>query len=231
MAKYNEIMSRVSVTPAMRERILTNVAGSRQTAGATGAEAFRGLVKESGTGKTRGSRYRFMKWIPAVAAACIMIIAGMQYYRMNHVNPASPGTDSDVAAQGIEEYASIEELEKAAGFDMPELADLPFTVTGTAYTNAFGIARCDYYGADGENLTISKAVDDGSDISGDYTEYAVVTEETIGGVTVTFKGNGDSLSLATWADSGYAYAIDMMQGMSMEDMKGIVEDVISDARH
>ena len=74
-------------------------------------------------------------------------------------------------------------------------------------------------------------MDDGSDISGDYTEYAVVTEETIGGVTVTFKGNGDSLSLATWADSGYAYAIDMMQGMSMEDMKGIVEDVISDARH
>lgn len=56
--------------------------------------------------------------------------------------------------------------------------NLPFAAKQTAYSNAAGIARIDYTSPEGEVITFSKAADDGTDISGDYTEYGAVSEET-----------------------------------------------------
>lgn len=209
MAKYNEIMSRVSVTPEMRERVLSNVAAHRQ------------LKQKSSTGNVKNIR-GWMRWVPAVAAACFLLVIGLQIYHINQ-----PGTEPiDVATDSIVEYSSLDELEAAMGFEMPVIEELPFEVTETVYTNSFGIARIDYYGAAGENITLSKAKDDGTDISGDYNEYSSVSNETIGGISVTMKGNEETVSLATWTEDIYSYAVSLYPGIPQDTMIKLLETLI-----
>lgn len=209
MAKYNEIISRVSVTPEMRERVLAGIAEHRQ------------LKQKRTAGNVKNIR-KWARWVPAVAAACFLLVIGLQIYHINQT------TDEpiDVASEGVTEYASLAELEEAVGFDMPELEALPFEKAETMYTNAFGIARIDYYGSSEEIITISKGKDDGTDISGDYNEYSSVSEETIGGVTVTLKGNDGEFNLAAWTDDGYAYAVSSYPGMSSDKMTDLIESLI-----
>lgn len=209
MAKYNEIMSRVSVTPEMRERVLSNVAAHRQ------------LKQKSPTGNGKNIR-GWMRWVPAVAAACFLLVIGLQIYHINQ-----PGTEPiDVATDSIVEYSSHDELETAMGFEMPTIDELPFEVTETVYTNSFGIARIDYYGAAGENITLSKAKDDGTNISGDYNEYNSVSNETIGGISITMKGNDGTVSLATWTEGTYAYAVSLSPGITQDTMIELLETLI-----
>ena len=210
MAKYNEIMSRVSVTPEMRERVLSNVDQPRQ------------LQQKSSAGNVKNNR-GWMRWVQALAAACFLLVVGLQIYHINQP------TDEpiDVASEGITEYASLTELEEAVRFDMPELETLPFEKAETVYTNAFGIARIDYYGSSEECITISKGKDDGTDVSGDYNEYASVIEEPVDGITVTLKGNEESYNLAIWTDGEYAYAISAKPGISYETVMKMIQDIIT----
>ena len=210
MAKYNEIMSRVSVTPEMRERVLSNVDKHRQ------------LKQKSSAGNVKNNR-GWMRWVQALAAACFLLVVGLQIYHINQP------TDEpiDVASEGITEYASLTELEEAVGFDMPELETLPFEKAETVYTNAFGIARINYYGSSEECITISKGKDDGTDVSGDYNEYASVIEEPVDSITVTLKGNEESYNLAIWTDGEYAYAISAKPGISYETVMKMIQDIIT----
>ena len=214
MAKYKEIMSRVSVTPEMRERVLGYV------------ESHRDEKLETGTYRRTNIR-KMMRWIPAVAAACFLVVISLQ---IDHIN--QPGTEPiDVATDSIIEYDSLLELNDAMGFAVPEVSLLPFEPTVTVYTNSFGISRIDYYGADGENITLSVAKDDGTDISGDYNEYENVTEETINNVTVTLKGNGDTVSLAAWTQNSYAYSIGANPGVDAESMENMVKSVLPENKN
>lgn len=210
MAKYNEIMSRVSVTPEMRERVLSNVAEHRK------------LKQKSSAGNVKNNR-RWMRWFPAVAAACFLLVVGLQIYHINQ--PTDEPIDE--ASEGITEYASLTELEEAVGFDMPELEALPFETAETLYTNAFGIARIDYHGSSEECITISKSKNDGTDVSGDYNEYSSVIEETVDGITVTLKGNEESYNLAIWTDGEYAYAISANPGISYEIIMKMIQVIIT----
>ena len=209
MAKYNEIMSKVSVTPEMRERVLSNVAEHRQ------------LKQKSSAGNVKNIR-GWMRWL-SVVAACFLLVVGLQIYHINQP------TDKpiDVESEGITEYASLTELEEAVGFDMPELEALPFEKAKTMYTNAFGIARIDYYGPSEECITISKGKNDGTDDSGDYNEYSSVIEKTVDGITVTLKGNEESYNLAIWTDGKYAYAISANPGISYETIMKMIQVIIT----
>ncbi|MEE8836626.1 MAG: hypothetical protein SOH80_06570 [Eubacteriales bacterium] len=64
------------------------------------------------------------------------------------------------------------------------------------------------------------------DISGDYNEYETVTAVHIGDYDVTEKGNGDTISVATWKSDGYSYAIDAeYHPMTAEEMAAVVQSV------
>lgn len=64
------------------------------------------------------------------------------------------------------------------------------------------------------------------DISGDYNEYETVTAVHIGDYDVTEKGNGDTISVATWKSDGYSYAIDAEHHpMTAEEMAAVVQSV------
>ncbi len=220
--KYNELMSRITVTPQMKERVIQNVRMHRQEKAET-----EGSSRASG-----GNRKVLPLWryLPAVMAACLVLVCGIVLQKSRPIQPQPEETSGiDLVYSGIEEYSSPEELEDAVGFSMKEAEtlseNLPFAVKQTAYSNAAGIARIDYTSPEGEVITFSKAADDGTDISGDYTEYGAVSEETIGNVSVTIKGDRDQVNLAEFSKDGYAYAIDAMEGISREAMIRMVKAV------
>ena len=206
MAKYKEIMSRVSVTPQMRERVLSHAADHREH------ETVRQAEKKK-------NKRPWIKWASA-AAACFLLVIGLGVSHMNE-----PVTEPvDVTNQGVTEYSSLDELEEAVGFDMPELQELPFEAEKTVYTDADGRARIDYDGADGETVTVSRAKDDGTDISGDYNEYSSVTEETIGSAAVTLKGDKGRIALAQWTKDGFAWSVSADPQISHEEMVSMVKE-------
>lgn len=220
MAKYNEIMSRVRVTPGMRERVLSGV----EVARAAGAEDLTrdteqnnvtdiSIYEKKRTEKAqkkvagRESSNAFRRWFPLAAAACLVLIVGIGVGNVYNNNGGTP--NDAVTSSGFEDCASLEQLEDQVGFDVEDLSsDMPFEVRQTVYTNVFGAARVSWEGDGEQFVELNKAVDEGSDISGDNNEYAEEETFQAGGVIdVTTKGDHGTVSLATWTCDGYAYAL------------------------
>ncbi|MBR5742864.1 MAG: hypothetical protein IKX85_03600 [Clostridia bacterium] len=63
------------------------------------------------------------------------------------------------------------------------------------------------------------------DISGDWNEYAEITEKQIGGKDVTLKGFDGKIYLAIWTDGGYTYCVGMQDGAAEDAMASYVEAV------
>ena len=62
------------------------------------------------------------------------------------------------------------------------------------------------------------------DISGDYNDYAESNQVTIGSYNVTIQGNNGSVSLATWTDGGFSYAVSVPE-MSAESVTAIIQQM------
>lgn len=90
-------------------------------------------------------------------------------------------------------------------------------------TNYRWIERND---ADGKNgLYIRKGVGE-EDISGDYENYDTMKDILVDGIKVTVKGNGNTISLITWSNDGYGYAIGSTIALITEDgVKELVRQV------
>lgn len=89
-----------------------------------------------------------------------------------------------------------------------------------------------YQDADGqEGFRIRKSHDVG-DISGDYTSYAQEKTLTSGGRSVTIRGNGDTISVATWSNHSlnlsYAVCVAEDQHFTEDDIRSLVEAIDPD---
>jgi len=69
---------------------------------------------------------------------------------------------------------------------------------------------------DSEGLRIRKAKGT-DDISGDYNEYKDVEIVKVGDFEITEKGSEGSVSVATWNDGTYSYAIDVAEASLTKD--------------
>lgn len=78
----------------------------------------------------------------------------------------------------------------------------------------------------GENtLSLRKAAGT-DDVSGDYNEYAEVETVSVNGVDVTFEGNDGTVTVASWTDGTYAYAIRAAEdGLSAAEMTALAEEL------
>lgn len=119
--------------------------------------------------------------------------------------------------------ASASEAAELAGFSVT----FPEAVPGYSKRHYQAIegemAQC-FYSEGDDRVLIRKAVDDGSgDISGDYNDYSVENDVTIGDVTVTERGDGNLVYVAIWTKDGYLFAIDADKGLNAE----AVEDLVS----
>ncbi len=89
-----------------------------------------------------------------------------------------------------------------------------------------------YQDADGqEGFRIRKSCGS-EDISGDYTSYAQEKTLTSGGRSVTIRGNGDTISVATWSNHSlnlsYAICVAEDQHFTEADIRSLVEAIDPD---
>lgn len=120
------------------------------------------------------------------------------------------------------EYEIMEDAETAAGFQM----QIPDEINGYG-ERLISVADNEMlqviYTNGEEDIYIRKEAGD-QDISGDYNEYAEITTNVIQDRQVTYRGNDGRVSVATWTDEGYTYAIDA-PGLTPEEMTALVKDV------
>jgi hypothetical protein len=119
---------------------------------------------------------------------------------------------------------TMQDAAKLAGFEMTA----PETVDGYPDRAISAIEKdmiqVDFTGGD-NRLTLRKAAGS-DDVSGDYNTYAETNAVTVGELSVTMKGNDGQVSVATWTDGGYSYAIDASgAALSADQAAALVQQI------
>lgn len=206
---YREAMEHLEVTPAMRERILKNLAQAE--------------VKPKKT-------VRFVPWKQAVslaACAAILVVGITALPRGNELGGASSASEELVGttAAPTQQFDTLEALSAAAGFAVQEPQGLPFAVQDTHYTLLFGeLAQVEQTGTEGERV-LYRVSQEAGDNSGDYNVYTVEQQVSWNAADVTLKGNADGFHLAVWQADGSSYSLNSSVGVTLERMQKMLESV------
>ena len=75
-----------------------------------------------------------------------------------------------------------------------------------------------------EGLRIRKGVGTDS-ISGDYNRYDSEETQTIAGVSVSIRKNGDLIFVAEWTDGGYAHSITSENGLTADELETLFSQI------
>lgn len=121
------------------------------------------------------------------------------------------------------EYATLKDAADAAGFALT----VPETVEGYSdrLVQVMDGRMIQVIFLDGDNrLFVRKEAGD-ADISGDYNEYGKVDTVSVGGNTVTLKGNDGKVSTAVWTSDGYSYAVIADVPMSADAMTALIAGI------
>lgn len=145
---------------------------------------------------------------------------------------SSDAQDSVQIANPWSEFDSLEEAEADADVELT-LPESYQHFDHRIYRAMHGeMIEVIYQDADGqEGFRIRKSHDVG-DISGDYTSYAQEKTLTSGGRSVTIRGNGDTISVATWSNHSlnlsYAICVTEDQHFTEADIRSLVEAIDPD---
>ena len=160
------------------------------------------------------------KYLALVLSAC-MLLAFAACARQPQ--PAI-STDTQQIPNPWTNYASLDEAEAAAGFDLA----IPDAVDGCSEKqfralDADGDKMIEVIYASGENeIARIRKAPGAEDISGDYNTYA---EQTSGDAAVTMKGADGLVQLAIWQADGYTYAVSVENGLTADAMAELVAQV------
>lgn len=116
-------------------------------------------------------------------------------------------------ANPFTECASLEEAAKLAGFDMtvPEAINhytekvIRCMPGDSTESGLIEVIFSDAAGTEGYRIRKAAGTDD---ISGDYNVYDTDRTTAVGTCQARLRGNGDTVSVATWTAGGFSYAID-----------------------
>lgn len=119
------------------------------------------------------------------------------------------------------DYTSLDEAEKAVGFDftMPEdlngTADYAYRVMNGEMLEV--ICR----NAAGEEVARFRKAKGADDISGDYSEYSDVrTDNSL--KNITYRGENGMFTGAIWVDGEYTYALSLEEAMNLDQVGVII---------
>lgn len=122
---------------------------------------------------------------------------------------------------------TLEEAAAAAGFDItvPDAIDgYPEKIIRALVTDDSKMIEVIYEKDEESEIRIRKAAGS-EDISGDYNEYEHSNTVMAGESEVTMKGNGDTVSLATWTKGDYTFSLSDSAGMSEEAFSELIMDI------
>lgn len=194
---YQEIMERVEVTPQMQERVMENIRQADLTE--------RKIVPFS--------KYRRFA---ATAAALLMLIAvGAVLPNVIGRQSKTPDQEEIQVIWQSREWASAQELSGYLGFEIVDLAGLPFEPDTVTYLSiGEDLAEITY--SAGTNEACYRISPGTEDNSGNYTDFPVCETVKVGAYEVLLKGRDGGFELALWSDGVYTYSLDMAEQQSID---------------
>lgn len=202
--KYDEIMSHLVVTDAMRSRILEQLESAGQPAHSS-----------------RNSL--FLRRTLAAAACLAVVLAGISVLPwITSPRPVETPPGPVTVVPNLQEVSSAQALSALVGFSVSDLKALPFLVeqsTYTAYGDTLAQIRCE---GDSQWALFRKSAGT-EDNSGDYTAYTAQTSYNLDGLTVTLKGDAEqSYVLALWTDGSYTCSLRLSQPLTAEQWNQVI---------
>ena len=121
------------------------------------------------------------------------------------------------------DYKTIEEAEKAAGFEL----EAPESVAGYSdkMIQVMSGKMIQIIFLNGDDRLFIRKQAGSEDISGSYTEYSQTVSADVGGRDVTYRGDNNLISNATWVSDGYSYAVMADTPIKEADMAAIISQV------
>lgn len=163
------------------------------------------------------------KYLALVLSACVLLA----FAACTRQPQPAISTDTQQIPNPWTDYASLDEAEAAAGFDLA----IPDAVDGCSEKqvramDADGDKMIEVIYASGEDeIARIRKAPGAEDISGDYNAYAEQTELTSGDAAVTMKGADGLVQLAIWQADGYTYAVSVENGLTADAMAELVAQV------
>ena len=162
-----------------------------------------------------------MKKILLISVLCLAIIAcGKKeeaQQEATQVTETTQGQSTEIPNPFIE-AKNLDEASKIAGFtlEVPETyEDYKKQVIQAIEDDMIEVIYYDE-NSEHEGLRIRKAKGT-DDISGDYNEYKDVETVKVGDFEIIEKGSEGNISVATWNDGTYSYAIDVAEASLTKD--------------
>ena len=122
------------------------------------------------------------------------------------------------------DYKTVEEAKAAVKFDAAVPSKIP---TGYELTYVGVISgetlHLDYTNKD-KTITFRTAKGD-VDISGDYNEYKSLSKIKVGNKDITVKGDGKTISNATWTNKEMTYAIYADNGIGEKELTAMIDSI------
>lgn len=204
---YNEIMEKIELTDDMRHRILDNIqnANLKEPAKITPIHSFK-------------------KYMSIAACFLVFLLGAITLPNLLQGDDMEQSPGILQPGADMVEATSIKELSEMLGFEVKNIAALPFEVTSTTYMSYWNEMAEITYSGEGQNAEFRMSMGD-EDNSGDYTVYPSVIETTVNGNTITLKGSDDKYRLAVWTDEKYSYSILMSEGISQSEWLTVLEKI------
>jgi hypothetical protein len=128
---------------------------------------------------------------------------------------AETGTANPMVA-----YKSVGDMEKKLGYSIPVPASLKNKSADAYYLISDETAQINY--KDGSVYRVAKTTKQATDISGDYTKYAVDKSWLAGEQKIRGRGEKDAYKLLTWDDNGYAHSYASAQALTKKEATKLV---------
>ncbi len=140
------------------------------------------------------------------------------------------GDDSVQIPAPFKEYGTMDEAQKAAGFDVkvPASVDGINQSTILVYELDSNMIEVQYDNGT-TKAEIRKAAfdaDGAENISGVFTTFAQSTTVEQDGVTVTMEGANNLVNVATWTIDNYNYSIYSEAGMAQADVLKLIAEIL-----
>ena len=211
MGKYDEIMNRIELTPAAKERILANISAAASES------------PEKTVSLPRKAAPVWKRVLPAAAMLTVVLFGALMARHFNGIEDIGDGPvplvdPSQAAIAETSTYRTRDELEAAAGFPVEELRKLPVAADTVSYDLTDGIAETTYTG-EGKTAVLRKG-------SGERTlsnaVFPVIREVEAGEIRAVIGGENDLFVLALWKHGGYAYCLELSEGVPEETIAAVI---------
>lgn len=177
---------------------------------------------------------RWMKYIAVAACAGIVLTSGIliqQERNKSHLTPATTQTEPATTEESVQipnpfiPCVTLQAAADIAGFslDAPDAyGAYDHTIIQAIEGDLIEVIYED--ASETEGLRIRKGI--GTDpISGDYNRYDSEETQTIAGVSVSVRKNGDLIFVAEWTDGGYAHSITSEDGLTADELETLVSQI------